>query len=79
MMSEERCICCGSTIPEGVQICPLCARGKIGKAREYVATVTMKDGTSKEKQGDMFVLIDWGEDLMTNENSIEFRLRRDSE
>lgn len=23
-MSEERCVCCGEIIPEGIQVCPNC-------------------------------------------------------
>lgn len=25
-MGENRCICCGEIIPEGLQVCPACAR-----------------------------------------------------
>ena len=25
-MSENRCVCCGTVIPEGSQVCPLCMR-----------------------------------------------------
>ena len=24
---SERCVCCGSEIPEGLQVCPLCEKG----------------------------------------------------
>lgn len=23
-MSDNRCVCCGEVIPEGVQVCPIC-------------------------------------------------------
>lgn len=27
MSNVERCVCCGRIIPEGAQVCPLCAKG----------------------------------------------------
>jgi len=34
-MSENRCVCCGSIIPEGQQVCPLCQK----EAEEKLAQV----------------------------------------
>ena len=31
----ERCICCGAVIPEGVQVCPVCA-AKFIRRIDYV-------------------------------------------
>lgn len=32
-MSEERCICCGDIIPEGLQVCPTC-KSKIMETKQ---------------------------------------------
>ena len=29
MSGENRCVCCGMVIPEGLQVCPICESGKI--------------------------------------------------
>ena len=31
-MTEERCICCGAVIPEGLQVCPSCSHSDAGMA-----------------------------------------------
>lgn len=31
---ENKCICCGVTIPEGRQVCPYCEAGVISKDKE---------------------------------------------
>ena len=33
---EERCVCCGRVIPEGQQVCPICAADLPPQAREIV-------------------------------------------
>ena len=36
----ERCVCCGTEIPEGRQVCPLCESGEIkdsGERREFLS------------------------------------------
>lgn len=50
-MSEDRCICCGSIIPEGQQVCPLCQKeatekmqvAKWGKKSMDIFDYLMKD------------------------------------
>lgn len=29
-MSDNKCVCCGSSIPEGSQVCPNCIRKTLG-------------------------------------------------
>lgn len=42
-MSENRCICCGDVIPEGIQVCPACIAKAEAKQEKYerVTTVMM--------------------------------------
>lgn len=43
---ENRCVCCGEIIPEGMQVCPKCERGtenkEYGIAKEIIENLHLK-------------------------------------
>lgn len=52
-MQENRCICCGTVIPEGMQVCPECREGQEDGLTEYPIIIIRE----KEKEKKMpFVL-----------------------
>jgi hypothetical protein len=41
-MSEDRCVCCGEIIPEGVQVCPICC---VNYPHAIYTVKVIKDGS----------------------------------
>lgn len=42
-MQENRCICCGAVIPEGMQVCPECRVEQESEAPEYSLIILQKE------------------------------------
>ena len=49
-MQENRCICCGAVIPEGMQVCPECRVEQESEAPEYSLIILQKEGQEKRKE-----------------------------
>lgn len=49
-MRENRCICCGAVIPEGMQVCPECRVEQESEAPEYSFIVIQKEGQEERKE-----------------------------
>lgn len=48
-MQENRCICCGAVIPEGMQVCPECRTEQEDEVPEYSFIVLQKEGQEERK------------------------------
>lgn len=49
-MQENRCICCGAVIPEGMQVCPECRTEQEDEVPEYSFIVLQKEGQEERKE-----------------------------
>ena len=48
-MQENRCICCGAVIPEGMQVCPECREEQEKKLPGYILLIPQKEEEEEEK------------------------------
>ena len=71
-MSENRCVCCNEIIPEGIQVCPRCQKGR----DEYGARAIMKDGTDRYKHGSYDAIVKWSNEMVNNKDVNEVRFWR---
>lgn len=71
-MSENRCVCCNEIIPEGIQVCPRCQKGR----DEYGARAIMKDGSNIFKQGSYKDIVKWSNEMVNNKDVNEVRFWR---
>lgn len=49
-MQENRCICCGAVIPEGMQICPECRVEQESEPLEYSLIILQKKEQEERKE-----------------------------
>lgn len=49
-MRENRCICCGAVIPEGMQVCPECREKQEGEVPEYSLMILQEEEEEEEKE-----------------------------
>lgn len=49
-MRENRCICCGTVIPEGMQVCQECRAEQEDEVPEYRFIVLQKEGQEERKE-----------------------------
>ena len=73
-MNDNRCVCCGETIPEGRQICSRCEDIVKVTGDVYLADATMKDGTHWPHIGNMKDIIAWGQGLLESKQAKAFRM-----
>ena len=71
-MSENLCVCCGASIPEGIQVCPRCQKGR----DEYGARAIMKDGSDIFKHGTYQAIVKWSNEMVNGKDVIEVRFWR---
>ena len=71
-MSENLCVCCGASIPEGIQVCPRCQKGR----DEYGARAIMKDGTDRFEHGSYQYITKWANEMVNQGEVHEVRFWR---
>ena len=71
-MSENRCVCCDAIIPEGIQVCARCQKGR----DEYGARAIMKDGSDIYNHGSYENIVKWSNGMVNRDDVIEVRFWR---
>lgn len=67
-MSETRCICCGNIIPEGRQVCSICANKSKPKELTYHGNAYSKDGYIYETEGNLEGVSAWVDKMAKKSN-----------
>lgn len=49
-MQENRCVCCGAVIPEGIQVCPDCREEQEDSLPEYGLTILQRAEKEEVKE-----------------------------
>ena len=73
-MSENRCICCGAVIPEGLQVCPSCEQSPANGP--YEAVITDRYNFGYRCVGPMAEVSKWAEAILQTGVSGEVKIRR---
>lgn len=58
-MAENRCVCCGEVIPEGKQVCRMCALKSISK--DHFAGCAEIDKLIYTGSGTLWEMVEWAE------------------
>ena len=77
IMSENRCVCCGEIIPEGMQTCRRCVDKYMEQERSAMFTAVAK-GNGKElyNKGTLSEITAWADEVMNKEKITEINVRR---
>ena len=77
-MSDNRCVCCGEIIPEGMQTCRRCVAEYMERERRAIfkGTAMKKDKTTMESYGTLAEMTDWADKILRSEDVAEINIRR---
>ena len=77
-MSENRCVCCGEIIPEGVQVCKQCVHDYMEQERKARFNAVAKTKAGKEflNSGTISEMTVWADKMMQTQDISEISIRR---
>ena len=73
-MSEDRCVCCGSVIPEGTHVCQNCRENK--NMHLYSVTAKISGEEIGTMTGTLTEVTNWAESKIRSKGNVEINIRR---